>query len=111
MNANLAGITPLVVGVWCREAGHDVSFVCYMGCEDLLRELPDDTDLVFISAFTKAAQTAYALSNLFRSRGAVTALGGPHTGAIRRTPFATSITSSVSRAHEREGLDGNWPPL
>ena len=34
--------------------------------------------LVFIGAFTEAAQTAYALSNLFRSRGAVTVLGGPH---------------------------------
>src|SRR5262249_10695672 len=46
--------------------------------EDLLHELPADVDLVFIGAFTEAAQTAYALSNLFRSRGAVTALGGPH---------------------------------
>jgi hypothetical protein len=78
MNANLASIMPQVVSVWCREAGHEVAFVCYTGFEDLLRELPDDTDLVFLSAFTEAAHTAYALSNLFRSRGAVTALGGPH---------------------------------
>ena len=33
---------------------------------------------MFIGAFTEAAQLAYALSNLFRSRGAVTVLGGPH---------------------------------
>src|SRR5262245_35729333 len=78
MGANLASIMPQVVGVWCQEAGHDVHFVCYTGVEDLLRELPDDIDLVFINAYTEAAQTAYALSNLFRSRGAVTALGGPH---------------------------------
>jgi hypothetical protein len=78
MAANLASIMPQVVGVWCREEGHDVCFSCYTGSEDLLKELPDDLDLVFIGAFTEAAQTAYALSNLFRARGAVTALGGPH---------------------------------
>jgi hypothetical protein len=78
MNANLASIMPQVVGVWCQEAGHEVAFVCYTGFENLLRELPEDTDLVFLSAFTEAAHTAYALSNLFRSRGAITALGGPH---------------------------------
>src|SRR6266542_1822421 len=78
MNANLASIMPQVIGVWCREEGHEVAFVCYTGFEDLLKELPANVDVVFISAFTEAAQTAYALSNLFRSRGAITVLGGPH---------------------------------
>ncbi len=78
MNANLASIMPQAVGVWCREDGHDVSFVCYTGFENLLEELPAAVDLVFICAFTEAAHTAYALSNLFRSRGAVTVIGGPH---------------------------------
>ena len=78
MNSNLASIMPQVIGVWCREQGHDVSFVCYTGFEDLLTELPSKVDLVFIGAFTEAAHTAYALSNLFRSKGAITAIGGPH---------------------------------
>ena len=78
MNANLASIMPQAVAAWCRDDGHDVSFVCYTGFEDLLKELPAKTDIVFICAFTEAAQTAYALSNLFRSGGAVTVLGGPH---------------------------------
>src|SRR5499427_6001474 len=78
MNPNLASIMPQVIGVWCREEGHDVSFVCYTGLEDLLKEVPSKVDLVFIGAFTEAAHTAYALSNLFRSRGAITAIGGPH---------------------------------
>jgi radical SAM superfamily enzyme YgiQ (UPF0313 family) len=34
--------------------------------------------VLFIGAFTEAAHTAYALSNLFRARGAITILGGPH---------------------------------
>ena len=78
MNANFAAIMPQVIAVWCEQEGHDVRLVCYTGHENLVEELPDNLDLVFIGAFTEAAQLAYALSNLFRSRGAVTALGGPH---------------------------------
>ena len=78
MNANLASIMPQVVGVWCEQEGHDVRVVCYTGMENLLEELPPDLDLVFIGAFTQSAQLAYALSNFFRQRGAVTAMGGPH---------------------------------
>ncbi len=78
MNANFASIMPQAVAVWCQEAGHDVTYLCYTGLEDLAGELPADVDLVFIGAFTEAAQLAYALSNQFRSRGAVTVIGGPH---------------------------------
>src|SRR3989475_9550881 len=78
MHANLASIMPQVIGVWCEAEGHDVTFVCYTGFEDLVRELPADVDLVFIGAFTEAALLAYSLSNLFRSRGAITVLRGPH---------------------------------
>jgi len=78
MYANLASIMPQGIAVWCEEEGHDVTFICYTGFENLVEELPDRVDLVFVGAFTEAGQLAYALSNLFRSRGAVTALGGPH---------------------------------
>jgi hypothetical protein len=78
MNANLASIMPQVVAAWCEAEGHEVSFTCYTGFEDLDRELPGDVDLVFICAFTEAALLAYALSNRFRAKGAVTVLGGPH---------------------------------
>ena len=78
MNPNLASIMPQVVAVWCEQAGHDVTLVCYTGFEDLHAELPHDIDVVFISAFSQSAQLAYALSNMFRQRGAVTVLGGPH---------------------------------
>ena len=78
MHANLASIMPQAVAVWCQEEGHEVTYLCYTGLEDLDDELPDKVDLVFIGAFTEAAQLAYALSNQFRSRGAVTVLGGPH---------------------------------
>ncbi len=78
MNANFASIMPQVLGVWCEELGHEVTLVCYTGFENLVDELPQNIDIVFIGAFSEAGQTAYALSNLFRSRGAITVLGGPH---------------------------------
>ncbi len=78
MNANLASIMPQAIGVWCEELGHDVRLVCYTGAEDLLNEVVQDTDVLFVGAFTRSAQTAYAISNLCRRNGAVTVLGGPH---------------------------------
>jgi hypothetical protein len=78
MHANYASIMPQVIATWCEEEGHDVTFVCYTGLENLVDELPDKADMVFIGAFTQSAQLAYALSNLLRSKGAITILGGPH---------------------------------
>ncbi len=78
MHANLASIMPQVIALWCEQGGHDVHFVCFTGFENLVEELPDNVDLVFIGSFSQAAQLAYSLSNLFRSKGAVTVLGGPH---------------------------------
>ena len=78
MHANLASIMPQVVATWCEQEGHDVKMICYTGLEDLSKELPKDVDLVFICSFTQAAMLAYSISNFFRSKGAVTVLGGPH---------------------------------
>jgi hypothetical protein len=78
MGANFASIMPQVVATWCEEQGHEVTLVTYTGREDLLKELQEKVDFVFIGSFTEAAALAYALSSLFRARGAVTALGGPH---------------------------------
>lgn len=78
MNANFGSIMPQAVAAWCEEEGHDVTLVCYTGFENLVEELPAKVDLVFIGAFTEAALLAYSLSSLFRSRGAVTVIGGPH---------------------------------
>src|SRR5262245_22750325 len=78
MHANLASIMPQVVATWCEQEGHEVKLICYTGLEKLDRELPQHVDLVFICSFSQAALLAYALSNYFRSNGAVTVLGGPH---------------------------------
>lgn len=78
MNPNLASLMPQAIAAWCEELGHDVTYVCYTGFEDLDALLAQATDAVFIAAFTRSAQTSYALANLYRKRGAITILGGPH---------------------------------
>jgi hypothetical protein len=78
MYANFANIMPQAVGVWCKEEGHDVTLVCYTGFENLIEKLPSDVDIAIIGTFSVGAQLAYALSNRFRSEGAITVLGGSH---------------------------------
>ncbi len=78
MRANLTSIMPQCVAVWCEQLGHDVAITYHNGPHPLIEPLPDDLDLVIIGAFTQSAQVAYALSHYYRSKGAVTALGGPH---------------------------------
>jgi hypothetical protein len=78
MKPNFASIMPQVVAVWCEQMGHDVAFVCHTGNEDLARELPSDLDVLFIAAFTNAAQRAAAISSQYRAGGTVTVVGGPH---------------------------------
>ncbi|NBC18201.1 MAG: radical SAM protein [Bacteroidetes bacterium] len=78
MRPNLAAIMPQVLAVWCEEAGHEVHLTYHAGYENMVNDLPDDLDLVFMGAFTTSAQVAYALSAYYRAQGAVTVLGGPH---------------------------------
>ncbi|MFN0025115.1 MAG: radical SAM protein [Parvularculaceae bacterium] len=78
MNANFASVMPQAIGVWCEELGHDVRYICFTGGEDITKEFSEAADVVFIGAFTLSAQLAYAISALYRRRGAVTVLGGPH---------------------------------
>lgn len=72
---------PQFVAAWAQQLGHEVHFLTYTGFEDLYKELPNDIDILFISTFTQAAYTAYSISNMFRKKGIVTVLGGPHARA------------------------------
>lgn len=97
MHANMASIMPQVVAAWCEQEGHEVRQICYTGLEKLEDELPQDVDLVFICSFTQAALLSYALSNYFRKKGAVTALGGPHArcypdDAVKYFDFVLGLT-------------------
>src|SRR5258708_13993256 len=92
MNANFASIMPQAVATWCEKAGHAVRYLCYTGSEELSpylsEELRGKTDLLFVSSFTRSAQTVYAISHLFRQAGAVTAIGGPPPPFFPERPAA-----------------------
>lgn len=79
MRANLASIMPQALAVWCEEEGHEVFLTYYAGHQNMVEDVPDDLDVVFIGAFTTSALVAYALSNYYQSKGIVTVLGGPHS--------------------------------
>ena len=94
MGPNLASIMPQAVAAWGTQEGHAVTFLCYTGTEDLPRAVPADADLVFVGAFTEAAQTAYALSNFCRVRRAVMRSSPP----CQRCPAPRSSTSRTRPA-------------
>lgn len=77
-----ASITPQAVSVWCRQLGHQVHYATYFGQCQPEKLLPEDLDVVFLSAYTQASAVAYALAKLFRLRGCRTVLGGPHATAF-----------------------------
>jgi len=78
MFPNYTSIMPQIIGVWCKQEGHEVNYSLFTGSQKFRNLSQDQTDLVFISSFTYTAQLAYALSNYYRSQGIVTVLGGPH---------------------------------
>jgi radical SAM superfamily enzyme YgiQ (UPF0313 family) len=73
-----ASIMPQAISVWCRDLGHEVFYATYYGQKDPKRLLPDDLDLVFISAHTQASALAYALAKLYRREKTLTVIGGAH---------------------------------
>lgn len=78
MFPNYISIMPQIIGVWCKEEGHEVRYSIFTGSQNLKDILTEQTDLVFISSFTFTAQLAYSISNYFRSHDIPTVLGGPH---------------------------------
>ena len=71
-------ITPQAIAVWCRQMGHEVHYATYHGMGDPKAKLPDNLDVVFISAHTNVSALAYALSRAYQMGGTRTVIGGPH---------------------------------
>jgi hypothetical protein len=78
MRKMLYSVMPQVVAAWCRRRGHRTHYATYYGQADPVALLPDDLQIVFISATTQASGLAYALARYYRRRGVRTVLGGPH---------------------------------
>jgi hypothetical protein len=111
MNANFASIMPQVIATWCEQDGHEVHLTCYTGHKDVAACLPPSLDFVFISSFTQASLLAYSLSKLFRSQGAVTALGGPHARCYPQdaSKYFDYVFGFTSRELIREALADAGP--
>ncbi len=75
-------IMPQVVATWCRNRGHDVHYATYFGQADPESLVDPESDIVFISAYTRASSLAYALSKLIKARGARVVIGGPHASCF-----------------------------
>lgn len=71
-------VMPQCVAAWCRTLGHEVSYASYFGQQRPEKLLPDDLDWIFICCTTQASGMGYALARLYRRRGTLTVLGGPH---------------------------------
>jgi hypothetical protein len=78
MAASESSIMAQVIATWCEDEGHEVQYFTYTGFENLIKDMPSESDIIFISSFTHSAQLAYALSNFLRSTKTITVLGGPH---------------------------------
>lgn len=111
MHANFASIMPQAIAAWCDQDGHDVDLICYTGFEPLPDEVPSSAEVVFIGAFTHAAQLSYALSNLLRSQGKVTVLGGPHARCYPQDAlkYFDYVLGFTDREVIREVLDDLQP--
>ena len=82
MTRQYASLTPQSISVWCRNEGHDVTYATYYGLGDPIRLMPADLDVLFIATTTMVSPLAYAIAKVFRARGVLCALGGPHTLAF-----------------------------
>jgi hypothetical protein len=112
MRKLLYSVMPQVVAAWCRRLGHRTHYATYYGQADPLRLLPDDLDVVFVSASTQASGLAYALAKAYRDRGVRTVLGGPHAkcfpaDALR---FFDVVVGECDRELLADVLDGRVGP-
>ena len=104
MNANLASLMPQVVAVWCEELGHRVRFVCYTSAGDLDRQMLQETDVLFISAFTRAAQTAYAKARAGKGPSLIECMTYRHSGHSRADPAKYRPEGELERWKEQDPI-------
>ena len=105
-------IPPQAVAVWSRQLGHQVWYATYYGQKAPTDLLPGDLDVVFIGAYTKASALAYALAKLFRRRGALTVLGGPHASAFPTDAlrFFDIVVDTCDKALVDDIVQGRFDP-
>lgn len=106
------GLMPQTLAVWCSQAGHHVHYRTYWGQEEPLKLVPDEIDILFVSAYTQSSALAYAIGNYFRGRGPLTVLGGPHACAFPTdcARFFDIVVKECDRALLDDILGGHVDP-
>ncbi|MEE9583522.1 MAG: hypothetical protein V3W01_02540 [Dehalococcoidales bacterium] len=106
-----ASIMPQAIAVWSRQKGHRTFYATYFGQAAPKRLLPDDLDVVFISASTQASALAYALAKLYRIEHTLTILGGPHAKSFPDDSlrFFDLVVQECDRTLVADILNGIFP--
>ncbi len=107
-----ASVMPQAVSAWCRELGHDVSYTAYYGVGSITRQLPADLDVLFVCGHSQGSALAYALAKLYRRRGTLTVIGGPHAKAFSRDclRFFDLVVTECDQNLIAEILEGRFDP-
>jgi hypothetical protein len=102
---------PQVIAAWCRRQGHLTYYATYFGQRSPETLLPNDLDLIFVSAFTEASGLAYALAKIFRARGARTVIGGPHAHSfpLDAAQFFDVVVTDCDESLVKEIIAGDHP--
>jgi hypothetical protein len=105
-------VMPQAVAAWCRRLGHTVTYATYYGQAAPERLLPEDLDIVFLSAFTEASGLAYALAEIYRARKIRTVIGGPHARAFSRDAlrFFDIVVADCTEEVVGDIVAGHYPP-
>jgi len=100
------------VSVWCRQRGHEVYYNTYWGQDQLENLVPPDIDILFVASFTQSSPLAYAVAKIFRGRGILTVLGGPHAKAFPNDSlrFYDIVVQHCDQDLISDILDGAVPP-
>ncbi|RMG47416.1 MAG: radical SAM protein [Acidobacteria bacterium] len=112
MRKQYASVMPQAVSVWCRRLGHEVHYATFWGQKDPASLMPESPDILFVSAYTQASALAYALAKLYKRRGALTVLGGPHARSfpLDALRFFDIVVRDCDRLLVEQIVSGHVPP-
>ncbi len=105
-------IMPQVAAAWCRRRGHEVRYETCVGQAPPDQLIYPESDIVFISSYTKASALAYALAKVIKRRGARTVLAGPHAASFPQDAarFADYVVVSCTQEQIIDLVEDRLPP-
>lgn len=111
LTKQFASIMPQATSVWCKQAGHPVTYGTFYGLGDPLKSLDPDADIVFISCYTPVSPLAYALAKILRAQGIEVVIAGPHAKAYPKDAlrFADYVVKDCDKSIIHDLAAGRVP--